>query len=177
MTNTEWLSDAIRGIRRRPIVADDAGVSVSVGVSEIARLLPHRPPMLLLDRIDVVDLDARAVRGHSTLRSDDLGFDGHFPGDAVYPGVLLIEMMGQLGITLLHFVGDQTTSVPPDAVPPSVRATHIHHATFLEPTRPGDELTLHAAVLSNDLTMIAAAQVFTRGALAAYTVAEVYVDE
>jgi 3-hydroxyacyl-[acyl-carrier-protein] dehydratase len=177
MTMTEWLPDAIRGIRRRPIVADGAGVAVSVGIAEIARLLPHRPPMLLLESIDVVDLDARAVRGRRTLRSEDLGFDGHFPGDAVYPGVLLIEMMGQLGITLLHFVGGHTTIAPADAVPPRVRATHIHHATFLAPTRPGDELTLHAAVVSNDLTMIAAAQVFTRGTLAAYTVAEVYVDE
>lgn len=177
MTNAEWLPDAIRGIRRRPIVADGAGVSVSIGVPEIVRLLPHRPPMLLLESIDVVDLDAGAVRGHRTLRSDDLGFDGHFPGDAIYPGVLLIEMMGQLGITLLHFVGGSTTSVPMDAVPPRVRATHIHHATFLEPTRPGDELTLHAAVVANDFTMIVAAQVFTRGTLAAYAVAEVYIDE
>ena len=62
-------------------------------------------------------------------------------------------------------------------MPPRVRATHIHHATFLEPTRPGDELTLHASVVAHDLTMIAAAQVFTRGTLAAYAVAEVYVDE
>jgi 3-hydroxymyristoyl/3-hydroxydecanoyl-(acyl carrier protein) dehydratase len=133
--------------------------------------------MLLVGGIDVVDLDARAVRGHRTLRPDDVGFAGHFPEDAIYPGVLLIESMGQLAITLLHFVGGQTTTVPVDAVPPRVRATHIHHATFLEPTRPGDELTLHATVISNDFTMIAAAQVFTRGILAAYAVAEVYVDE
>jgi 3-hydroxyacyl-[acyl-carrier-protein] dehydratase len=177
MTNAEWLPDAIRAIRRRPIVAEGAGVSVSLGVAEISRLLPHRPPMLLLEGIDVVDLDARAVRGHRTLRADDLGFEGHFPGEPIYPGVLLIEMMGQLGITLIHFVGGRTTTVPQDATPPLVRATHIHHATFLEPTRPGDELTLHASVVSHELTMIAAGQVFNRGTLAAYAVAEVYVDE
>ena len=177
MTTADWLPDAIKRIRRQPIVPDGSGVSVSFDATEIARLLPHRPPMLLVDRIDAVDLDARSVRGRRTLRSDDLGFDGHFPGDAIYPGVLLIETMGQLAITLVHFVGGQVTSIPLDAAPPRVRATHIHHATFLEPTRPGDELTLHAEVVTHDLTMIAAAQVFTRGVLAAYAVAEVYIDE
>lgn len=177
MTTVDWLPDTIRGIRRRPIVAEDAGVAVNIGRPELERLLPHRPPMLLLDAVERVDLRARAVRGRRALRPDDLGFAGHFPHDAIYPGVLLIEMMGQLGITLLHFAARQTTRVTADVAPPLVRATHIHHATFLEATRPGDELTLHAAVVSDDFTMVAAGQVFVRDTLAAYAVAEVYVDE
>ena len=72
MTTVEWLPETIRGIRRGPIVSDGAGVSVSVGVAEIERLLPHRAPMLLIDGIDVVDIDARAVRGHRTLRAKSL---------------------------------------------------------------------------------------------------------
>lgn len=177
MANTEWLAGAIQRIRRHPLMPDGSGVPVQLGREALQRLLPHRPPMLFVDGIDGVSLEDGLVRGHRTLHPDDLGFAGHFPGQPIYPGVLLIETMGQLGITLLHFQGRQTLEVADDVVPPQVRATHIHHATFLAPVMPGDRLTLHAAVVENNFTMIAAGQVFKGDTLVAYSVAEVYVDE
>jgi 3-hydroxymyristoyl/3-hydroxydecanoyl-(acyl carrier protein) dehydratase len=133
--------------------------------------------MLLVDGIDIVDLDGQAVRGHRAIRRSDVGFDGHFDGEPIYPGVLLIETMGQLGLTLLHFSSSRAINVPASAIPPRVRATHIHYAAFLAPVIPGDQLVLHAQVVDSGLTTIAAGQAFKSGTLAAYAVSEVYVDE
>ena len=96
MTTVDWLPDTIRGIRRRPIVAEDAGVAVNIGRPELERLLPHRPPMLLLDAVERVDLRARAVRGRRALRPDDLGFAGLL----VVIAFAFILTMGASGVLL-----------------------------------------------------------------------------
>ena len=67
---------------------------------ELDELIPHRPPFRLVDGVSAVDLAGFRIRGHRTFRADDLGFDGHFPQDPVYPGVLQLELLGQLGLCL-----------------------------------------------------------------------------
>jgi len=133
--------------------------------------------MLLIDAVDMVDLPGRAVRGRRSVRLSDVGFAGHFPGEAVYPGALLVETMGQLGLTLLHFTSSGGHEVPADTTPPRVRATHIHYAAFLAPVLPGDDLTLYAQVVDDSFTTIAAGQAYKDGVLAACGISEVYVDE
>ena len=166
-----------RRLKKLPLVSG-TGVKMSYDRHVVERLLPHRGPMLLVDGIDAVDLDARAVRGFRRLEADDPGFNGHFPGDPVYPGVLVVEAIGQLGLTLLHFDAAGNTGVPEEVPPRRVRAVHIHRATFLAPFVPGDTMTLHAQVVDgDDVTMVAAGQAWNRGTLAAFAVSEVYLDE
>lgn len=177
MLAPDALQTVVRRLKRGPIVAADAGTPVAYGDDVLDRLMPHRRPMRLVDGIDRVDVAAAAVRGHRALALADLGFAGHFPGEPIYPGVLTVEAIGQLALTLVHFARRQTAEAPPEGSPSMVRATHIHHAAFLAPFRPGDVMTLHAHVVDEDMTMVAAGQAWNGDVLAALMVAEVYIDE
>ena len=177
MLEPEQLRPLISAAKRSPLVSAGSGAAVSIGTDGLQRLLPHRPPMLLVDGIDIVDLATGGVRGHRLLRAGDLGFAGHFPDEPIYPGVLIVEAIGQLALTLTHFVGGRRIDVPDDAAPKQVRAIHVHHASFIAPLRPGETITLCARVAHDDYTMIATGQAWRGDTLAAFAISEVLVDE
>ncbi len=99
------LEARVRQARRGPLFS--SGVLphvVAFGRPDLERLLPHRGSMLLLDDITHVDPVVGRLVGHRRIAADDPVFRGHFPDAPVYPGVLQVEMSGQLGLCVHHFL-------------------------------------------------------------------------
>lgn len=104
-------------------------------INEIMKLLPHRPPFLLVDRIIEMEAGKRIV-GIKNVSINEPFFPGHFPGHPVMPGVLIIEAMAQVACVLAILSSDE-----------SVRSkvtyfAGIDNAKFRKPVFPGDQLRL-----------------------------------
>jgi len=110
-------------------------------IAEILKILPHRYPFLLIDRVTEVEGDKRLVALKNVTINEPF-FAGHFPGAPVMPGVLTIEAMAQAGaiMGLLH-------SEPDDVKNALVYFMGIDEARFRRPIVPGDQLRIVVNVL------------------------------
>lgn len=166
------------GKKRRLWTPQATSHTVDLGRDAVERLLPHRDPFLLVDRITAIDTTIPAIAGERTISPDDPIFKGHFPGHPIYPGVMQLETMGQLGICLAHFAAAGTHELSATAQPVNVRALKIHTAIFLAEVGPGDVLTVLATQLdASDQTAICAGQIINGNTIAAYAIMEVYLVE
>jgi 3-hydroxyacyl-[acyl-carrier-protein] dehydratase len=111
---------------------------------KIIKIIPHREPFLLLDRLIGMDLtkNEEIIFGSRFISRSEPVFQGHFPDCPVYPGSLQLEMAGQIGLCLTYFIVNGKTAIEESAKPIAVRATKVFGALFLEPIYPEREVLL-----------------------------------
>src|SRR5579859_4278871 len=106
-------------------------------INQIRRILPHRYPMLLVDRI--VELEAERIVGIKNVTINEPFFSGHFPDFPVMPGVLIVEAMAQVaGVLVLKSIPDRHKKL--------VLLASVEQAKFRRPVLPGDQLRIEMKV-------------------------------
>ena len=117
-----------------------------IDVVEIQKILPHRYPLLLIDR--VVEMEAgKSIEAYKNITIGEQVFQGHFPGHPIYPGVMIIEGMAQAGGVLAFKSMDQDGQE--DASNKVVYFMSIDKAKFRSPVTPGDKLVYKLDVLKH----------------------------
>jgi beta-hydroxyacyl-ACP dehydratase FabZ len=107
-------------------------------IRQIMKNLPHRYPMLLVDRI--LEFEPMVhVRGYKNITYNEQIFMGHFPGNPVLPGVYMIEALAQLGGAMILEPGEFSRKIP--------FLAGIDKAKFRRPVIPGDRLDMEVTML------------------------------
>ena len=113
-------------------------------IQAIRDILPHRFPMLLVDRIE--ELEEDRIVGIKNVTVNEPFFAGHFPDFPVMPGVLIIEAMAQVaGVLVLNSIPDRHTKL--------VLLASVEQAKFRRPVRPGDQLRIEMKVSKRKATI------------------------
>jgi 3-hydroxyacyl-[acyl-carrier-protein] dehydratase len=116
----------------------------ALDIDAIRKILPHRYPMLLVDRI--LELEDDRIVGVKNVTSNEPFFDGHFPDFPVMPGVMIIEAMAQVaGVQVLSTIPDRSTKL--------VLLASVEEAKFRKPVRPGDQLLIEMNLLKRKASL------------------------
>ena len=110
-----------------------------LGIEEIMKVLPHRYPFLLVDRVIEIEPQKRIV-GIKNVTINEPFFQGHFPGHPIMPGVLIVEAMAQVGGMLLM-------GAVPDPQSKVVYFTSLNNVKWRKPVKPGDQLRFELELL------------------------------
>jgi 3-hydroxyacyl-[acyl-carrier-protein] dehydratase len=118
----------------------DAAGETTIEIQEIMRRIPHRPPFLLVDRAEDYR-PGRSLVGVKCVTMTEPYFVGHFPGNPVMPGVLIVEALAQTGGLLMS----KSWDVDPEGK--IILFMSVDNCRFRHPVRPGDVLKMEVEVL------------------------------
>jgi len=111
-----------------------------IDIAEILRRIPHRYPFLLIDRAENYR-PSHSIVGIKNVTMNEPFFVGHFPGNPVMPGVLIVESLAQAGAVLM------SKTLDADIEGKTIFFMTLDNCRFRQPVRPGDVLRLHVEVL------------------------------
>jgi UDP-3-O-[3-hydroxymyristoyl] N-acetylglucosamine deacetylase/3-hydroxyacyl-[acyl-carrier-protein] dehydratase len=141
-TNVRFVQRLAESLRSARLIRSDNGNGqrgpVQLDITAIMEIMPHRYPLLLIDRI--LSLEENRVVGIKNVTINEPFFVGHFPGHPIMPAVLIIEAMAQCGGVLLL----DTVDNPKDKL---VYFMGIDRAKFRKPVRPGDQVRFELTLL------------------------------
>ncbi|MGA6183425.1 3-hydroxyacyl-ACP dehydratase FabZ [Stenotrophomonas sp. NPDC077421] len=109
-------------------------------ITEIQALIPHRYPFLLVDKVVSIDYDKRTIVATKNVSINEPFFQGHFPGQPIMPGVLIIEAMAQAGGVLTQL------TLGRDAQSKLFYMVKVDKARFSKQVVPGDVLEMHVEI-------------------------------
>ena len=116
-----------------------------IDVIEIQKILPHRYPFFLIDRVEEL-IPEQSIKAYKNVTIGEQIFQGHFPGHPIYPGVMILEGMAQAGGVLAFKSMNMTNE---EAAQKVVYFMSIDGAKFRAPVRPGDKLEYHMNVVKH----------------------------
>jgi len=116
----------------------DTAAPLKMDIMEIMKLIPHRYPFLLVDRITEC-VPGKYVKGFKNITMNEALFQGHFPGNPIFPGVLMVEALAQISagmvMTMPQYAGKLALFAGIDGV------------RFKKVVRPGDKLEFHSEII------------------------------
>lgn len=113
-------------------------IQQSLDIKEIMKILPHRYPFLLVDRIVEMDLENNVIVGLKNLTMNEAFFQGHFPDAPIMPGVLILEALAQTGGIMVHLKSNRSKLAV---------LLNVNNAKFRHPVKPGDTLKLRCTAI------------------------------
>lgn len=140
LTDDPTTAPSVEGTDLSEAADASSSTPTTLSIEDIHRLLPHRYPFSLVDRI-IKYVPAKLAVGIKNVTFNEPHFQGHFPGRPIMPGVLIVEAMAQVGGVVLT----QMPEFPPDGL---FMFAGIDKVRFRRPVVPGDQLIMTVELLS-----------------------------